>query len=114
MWPWITDAVIAALVTGALGIITGRISSTASVRAATIEAAARERELVAAPYRELAERVTALEHEAGELRKQLNFVLSRERQWQSGWDELRRRWSDVRQRVEPPPYPTENLRGEDG
>lgn len=107
MLPWITDVVIAAAITGLLGIIGGRVSASGAVRAASVHAAEAERKLIAAPYKELAERVTALEREAAELRKQLNTVLDRERQWQSGWDELRRRWPDVRQRVEPPPYPTE-------
>lgn len=106
---WMTDVVAAAVITGLLGIIGGRISSTASVRAAAVQAAEREHELIAAPYGELAARVTVLEREAEQLRKQLNSVLGRERQWQSGWDELRRRWPDVRQRVEPPPYPTEKI-----
>nr|DAW08939.1 MAG TPA: Protein of unknown function (DUF1043) [Caudoviricetes sp.] len=106
---WITDVVVAAVVTGLLGIVAGRVSSSGTVRAASVEAAERERELIAAPYRELAERVTALEREAAELRQQLNIVLDRERRWQAGWDELRRRWPDVRQRVEPPPYPTERV-----
>ena len=114
MLPWATDVVVAAAITGLLGIIGGRVSSSSAVRAATIEAAAHERELVAAPYRELAERVTVLEHEAEELRKRLNSVMNQERRWRAGWDELRRDWPDVRQRVEPPPYPTENFRGEDG
>lgn len=109
MLSWITDVVVAAVVTGLLGIIGGSISSSGAVRAAAVGAAERERELIAAPYKELAARVTALEHEAEELRKQLNSVLSRERQWQSGWDELRRRWPDVRKRVEPPPYPIERI-----
>ena len=109
MQAWITDAVVVAAITGLLGIIGGRISSSGTVRAASVQAAQRERELIAAPYKELAERVTALEREAEELRKQLNSVLSRERQWQSGWDALRRDWPDVRQRVEPPPYPTERI-----
>lgn len=109
MLPWITDVVVAAAVTGLLGVIGGRVSSSGVVRAAAVQAAEAERELIAAPYKELAERVTVLEREAEYLRKQLNSVLSRERQWQSGWDELCRRWSDVRQRVEPPPYPTERI-----
>ena len=109
MFSWITDVVAAAAVTGLLGIIGGRISSSGTVRAAAVEAAQRERELIAAPYWELAGRVTVLEREAEQLRKQLNSVLGRERQWQAGWDELRRRWPDVRQRVEPPPYPTERI-----
>lgn len=114
MPPWITDAVVVAVVTGVLGVIGGRISSTASVRAAAVQSVARERELIAAPYKELAARVSALEREAEELRRQLNSVLGRERQWLSGWDELRRCWPEVRQRVEPPPYPVKDLRGEDG
>ena len=109
MFSLVTDVVAAAAVTGLLGIIGGRISSSAAVRVAAAEATERERELVAAPYKELAERVTVLEREAKQLRKQLNSVLRRERQWQSGWDELRRRWPDVRQHVEPPPYPTERI-----
>ena len=107
MLPWITDVVIAAAVTGLLGVVGGRVSASGAVRAASVQAAEAERELIAAPYKELAERVTALEREAGELRKQLNIVLRRERLWRDGWDELRRRWPDVRQRVEPPPYPAE-------
>ena len=109
MLSWITDVVIAAAVTGVLGIIAGRVSSSGAVRAASVQAAEHERELIAAPYGELAGRVTALEREAAELRRQLNIVLAREWKWQTGWDELRRRWSDVRQRVEPPPYPTERV-----
>lgn len=103
---WITDVVVAAAITGLLGIIGGRVSVSGAVRAASIQAAEAERALVAAPYKELAERVTALEREATELRRQLNEVMGRERQWQDGWDELRRYWPEVRQRVEPPPYPT--------
>lgn len=111
---WITDAVVVAVVTGLLGIIGGRISSSGAVRAASVQAAEHERELVAAPYRELAERVTVLEREAKELRRRLNTMLDSERRWQAGWDELRRNWPDVRMRADPPPYPTKKLRGEDG
>lgn len=107
MLSWITDVVIAAAITGLLGVIGGRVSAAGAVRAASVQAAEAERELIAAPYKELAERVAALEREAAELHKQLNEVMSRDRQWQVGWDELRRRWPDVRQCVEPPPYPTE-------
>ena len=103
---WITDVVIAAAITGLLGIIAGRVSASGAVRAASVQAAEHERALVAAPYRQLAVRVAALEREADELRKRLNAVLDRERQWQGGWDELRRRWPDIRLRDEPPPYPT--------
>lgn len=111
---WLTDAVVVAVVTGLLGIIGGHVSSSGAVRAAAVEAAERERELIAAPYRELAERVAALEREAEELRRRLNTMLDNERQWRAGWESLRRDWPDVRQRVEPPPYPVEDLRGEDG
>ena len=111
MLSWITDVVIAAAITGVLGVIGGRVSASGAVRAAAVQSAERERELVAAPYKELAGRVAALEHEAAELRKQLNMVLDRERQWQNGWDELRRRWFDVRQSVEPPPYPMTRVEG---
>lgn len=106
---WLTDAVIVAAITGLLGIIGGRISSSGAVRAASVQAAERERELIAAPYLELAGRVSELEHEAKELRRRLNAVIDSERRWQGGWDELRRNWHDVRQRVEPPPYPTERI-----
>ena len=109
MPPWITDAVLVALITGMLGIIGGRISSTASVRAAAVEAAERERELMVAPYRELAERVATLEREAAELRRQLDTVLSREQQWRVGWDALRHDWPEVRRRTEPPPYPVNKV-----
>lgn len=109
MISWLTDVVVAAAITGLLGVIGGRISSSGAVRAAAVEAAEREREIIAAPYKELAERVAVLEREAQQLRKQLNSMSLRERQWQSGWDELRRRWPDVRQRVEPPPYPSERI-----
>lgn len=114
MPPWITDAVIVALITGVLGAVGGRISSSGAVQAAAMQAAQRERELIAAPYKELAERVSVLEREAAELRRQLNTLLGRERRWQAGWDALRRDWPDVRRRVEPPPYPIEDFRGEDG
>ena len=113
MPPWITDAVIVAFVTGLLGVVGGRISSSGAVRAAAVQASERERELLAAPYRELAERVTVLEREAEALRRRLNALLCREQQWQTAWEALRRDWPDVRRRVEPPPYPTENFRGED-
>ena len=111
---WLTDAVVVAAITGLLGVIGGRISSSGAVRAASVQAAAHERELIAAPYLELAERVAVLEREAQELRKRLNTMIDSERRWQAGWDELRRNWPDVRQRVMPPPYPTKNFRGEDG
>ena len=114
MPPWITDAVVVALITGTLGIITGRISSSGAVRAASVQAAEHERELIAAPYKELAERVSVLEREAEKLRRRLNLMIDNERRWQAGWDALRRDWPEVRRRVTPPPYPTEYLRGEDG
>ena len=107
MLPWITDVVVAATITGLLGIVGGRISSASAVRTATIEAAAHERELFSAPYRELADRVAVLEREAEELRKRLNLMIDSERRWQAGWDALRRDWPVVRRSVEPPPYPKE-------
>lgn len=106
---WLTDAVVVAAITGLLGIIGGRISSSGAVRAASVQAAERERELIAAPYRELAERVAVLEREAKELRRRLNSMIDNERRWQEGWDELRRNWPDMRMRVEPPPYPTDRI-----
>lgn len=114
MFSLITDVVVAAAVTGLLGVIGGRVSSSGAVRVAAVQSAEREQELIAAPYKELAGRVTVLEREAKQLRKQLNSVLAREKQWQEGWDELRYNWLDVRRHVAPPPYPVENLRGEDG
>lgn len=114
MLSWITDVVVAAAITGILGIVGGRMSSSGAVRAAAVEAAERERELIAAPYKELAGRVTVLEREAEELRKRLNTLLGREQQWQAGWDELRRNWLHMRRRESPPPCPVQDLRGEDG
>ena len=110
---WLTDAVVVAVVTGLLGIVGGRISSSGVVRAAAVQAAERERELIAAPYKELAERVSELEREAKELRRRLNSVVDNERRWRAGWDTLRRDWPEMRKSVEPPPYPVQNLRGED-
>lgn len=110
---WLTDAVAVAAITGLLSVIGGRISSSGAVRAASVQAAERERELIAAPYKELAERVSVLEREAEELRRRLNSMIDSERRWRAGWDALRRDWPEVRRSVEPPPYPTENLRGED-
>lgn len=111
---WLTDAVVVAAITGLLGIIGGRISSSGAVRAASVQAAERERALIAAPYKELAERVSELEREAKELRKRLNSMVDNERRWRTGWDTLRRDWPEMRKSVEPPPYPVQNLRGEDG
>ena len=109
MPPWLTDAVAVALITGLLGIVAGRISSSGAVRVASVQAAEHERELIAAPYRELAERVTMLEREAEELRKRLNSMIDSERRWQAGWDELHRNWPVMRKRVDPPPYPTRKI-----
>ena len=109
MPPWLTDAVVVAAITGILGIIGGRMSSSGAVRAAAVQAAEHERELVAAPYHELAERVTILEREAEELRKRLNTMIDSDQRWRAGWEALRRNWHDVRRRVEPPPYPTKEF-----
>ena len=109
MPPWMTDAVLVALVTGLLGLAGGRISSRGQVQAAAVQAADHERQLMAAPYEALARRVTALETETDQLRAQLQALASREQQWQTGWDDLRRRWPQWRAREDPPPYPAPPL-----
>lgn len=114
MLSWLTDAVVVAAITGLLGVIGGRISSSGTVRAASVQAAERERALIAAPYKELAERVTVLEREAKELRQRLNSMVDNDRRWRAGWDTLRRDWTEIRKSVEPPPCPVQDLRGEDG
>lgn len=111
MPPWITDAVLAALITGLLGVLGGRISSRGQVQAAVVQAADHERQLMAAPYEALARRVTALEAETDRLRTQVQALASREQQWQAGWDDLRTRWPQWRAREDPPPYPAPPLAG---
>ena len=111
MPPWVTDAVLVALITGILGVLGGRISSRGQVQAAAVQAADHERQLMAAPYEALARRVTALEAETDRLRTQVQALASREQQWQAGWDDLRARWGRWRQQEAPPPYPAPPLAG---
>ena len=117
MLPWITDAVVAAAITGLLGVIGGRVSSAGSVRAAAVQAAALERELVSAPYEALAVRVTQLEGETSAQRGTIGAQqaeisglriemeglraaraadvrawASRDSCWQAAWDDLRENW----------------------
>lgn len=127
MLSWMTDAVLVAVVTGLLGLASGRMSMHGQVQAATIQAAARERELIAAPYEALAQRVAQLEAETIEqrseitdLRMQLSAMSeeysrsehmwhNRDRAWQAGWDKLRKQWLEYRQAEEPPMYPVSKL-----
>lgn len=134
MLSWMTDAVLVALVTGALGLISGRISSSGAVRAASVQAAARERELIAAPYEALASRVAHLEDETAAQRETIDAQQAeiiglragienlRERRaadlrgwvfrdscWQAAWDDLWENWSVRRMSEKPPPYPIEKL-----
>lgn len=127
---WITDAVVVAAITGLLGIIGGRISSSGSVRAAAVQAAAHERELITAPYEALAIRVSQLESETAAQRETIDSQQaeimrlrdemeglraawmadmreweSRDSCWQAAWDDLRDNWSAWRRSEEPPPYP---------
>lgn len=132
MPPLLTDAVVVAAITGLLGIIGGRISSSSSVRTASVQAAARERELMTAPYEALASRVSQLEDETAAqrgtidsqqteitgLRTEMEGLRaareadtraweSRDSCWQAGWDELRKNWPVRRMSEEPPPCPVE-------
>ena len=122
-----TDAVLVAVVTGLLGLVSGRMSMHGQVQAATIQAAAQERKLIAAPYEALAQRVAQLEAETIEqrseitdLRMQLSTMseeysrskrmwYNRDRAWQAGWDKLRKQWLKYRQVEEPPMYPVSKL-----
>ena len=134
MLPWLTDAVLVALITGALGIIAGRISSSGSVRAAKVQAAACEREAMTAPYEALASRVSQLEIETASQRETIDAqhteivglrvemgglraaraedvraLVSRDSCWQGAWDALRENWLERRTVVDPPPYPVGKL-----
>ena len=137
MLSWMTDAVIVALITGALGIIGGRISATGAVRAASVQAAAREHELMTAPYEALASRVSQLENETSAQRETIDAQqaeitglraemeglraaraadirawVSRDSCWQAAWDDLREHWPVRRTSEEPPPYPVKKLNNE--
>ena len=134
MPPWLTDVVFAALITGVLGIIAGRVSSSGSVRAAAVQSAARERELMTAPYEALASRVAQLEDETASQRgtidaQQTEIVglriemeglraarvadvrawMARDTCWQAAWDDLRENWPARRAAESPPPCPVEEL-----
>ena len=127
MPPWATDAVLVALITGMLGIIGGRISSSASMRTASVQAAARERELITAPYEALASRVSQLEDETFAqqteivgLRAEIESLraaraadvrawAARDTCWQSAWDDLRDNWLERRAVESPPQYPVERI-----
>ena len=88
--PWLTDTVIAAIITGIAGYLVAALSSQRQLRA---------------PYQQLAARVGRLEKEVGTL-------MRRERQWQHGWDRLRSEWGSWRLDPYPPEYPTGRLRGD--
>lgn len=134
MPPWLTDAVLVSLVTGALGIIAGRISSHGAVAAAETAGRSKQRELMIAPYEALAARVEQLETEASDQRVEADALRTqvaelrievanlradrdrlsaraseRDSQWQAGWDALRADWQDRRRDPAPPDYPTPKL-----
>lgn len=134
MPPWITDAVLVAAITGLLGIVGGRISSSGSVRTASMQAAARERELMTAPYEALAARVSQLEEETSAQRVTIDSQQTeivglrvemeglraaraadmrawafRDSCWQAAWDDLRENWPARRMLEEPPPYPVKKF-----
>lgn len=131
MPPWITDAVLVALITGALGIIGGTVSSRG-------QGALRERELMTAPYEALAARVAQLENEAQSQRETIDSQqteivglrvemeglraaraadvrawAARDACWQEAWDDLRENWPARRTAESPPPYPVEKIDGMD-
>lgn len=134
MPPWLTDAVLVALITGVLGAIAGRVSSSGAVRAATVQGEARGRELITAPYEALASRVAQLEDETAEQRATIaaqqtevtglriemeglraaraadvRALVSRDSCWQAAWDALREDWPERRVVETPPPYPVQKL-----
>lgn len=134
MLSWITDAVLVSLITGTLGIIAGRISSSGAVRAASVQAAAREHELMTAPYEALASRVSQLENETASQRETIDAQqteiiglraemeglraaraadirawTARDSRWQAAWDDLRENWPVRRTSEEPPSCPVKRL-----
>ena len=136
MPPWITDAVLVALITGTLGIIGGRVSARGQAEAARVQEAMRERELTAAPYEALAARVAQLEGEAQSQRETIDSQqteivglrvemeglraaraadvrawTARDACWQEAWDDLRDNWPDRRKAEYPPPYPVRKING---
>lgn len=131
MLPWITDAVLVALITGTLGIVGGRVSLRG-------QSALRKHELVTAPYEALAARVTQLENEALVQRETIDAQqteitglrvemeglraaraadvrawAARDACWQEAWDDLRDNWVARRAAEYPPPYPVERLDNSD-
>lgn len=126
MPPWLSDSIFVALITGALGIIGGRISVSGQITAARIAGESHERELLIAPYAALATRVEQLETEASDqrveadtlrtqvtelrievanLRADNEKLMAFDRQWRVGWDKLRDSWDNYRANPEPPDYP---------
>ena len=112
MPPWMSDAVLVSLITGLIGVISGRISARGEAEKAATVAREEERLAIIAPYTELAKRVTVLEARTTKLRSQLSLYMSRDYLWQAGWEDLRHRWPWWRDRAEPPPYPTPRLEDE--
>ena len=138
MPPWITDAVLVALITGALGIIGGRVSARGQAEAARVQGSIRARELVTAPYEALASRVSQLENEAAEQRETISSQqteitglrvemeglraaraadvrawAARDACWQEAWDDLREHWPVRRMIKEPPSCPVARFNGND-
>lgn len=109
MPPWMSDAVLVSLITGLIGVISGRISARGEAEKAATVAREEERLAIIAPYTELAKRVSVLEERTAQLRGQLASYMSRDWLWQAGWDDLRHRWPWWREQEEAPPYPTPRL-----
>ena len=134
MPPWLTDSLVVALITACASIWAGRVSMRGQVRTAEVQTAARERELMVAPYEALAARVEQLETEASDQRVEADVLRcqvadlrvelasvrdeygrsrrawrDRDAAWQAGWDRLRDRWPECRLREDPPPYPTSRI-----
>ena len=134
MPPWITDAVLVALITGALGVIGGWAATRGQASVARLQGALRERELMTAPYEALASRVAQLEEEASRQRgtgdsqqteimglrvemeglraaraADLRAWVARDTCWQDAWDDLRENWLSRRAVASPPPYPVERI-----
>ena len=85
--PWMTDAVVVALITGLAGYLTAALSAQRELRA---------------PYQQLAKRVSQLEREIKQL-------MTRDRLWQSGWSNLCAKWDERRQDPNPPEHPLSKL-----
>lgn len=138
MPPWVTDAVLVALITGTMGLIGGRLSSRGQAEADRVAGVLRERELMTAPYEALAARVSQLEEKEAEQREtidsqqaeiselraemkglraaradELRGWMARDARWQAAWDELRGCWAECRADELPPPYPVDRLNHND-